>query len=122
MVQSGRGEPLKTGRDRRRHERVSIRGSLAYRVVRLPSPARMISLLDHMRPGRLKNISRGGIRIESTHLLLPGTLLELRTPPSAFGPARTMRAVVVWVREPAAGRYEMGVRFQRTLPVGRRRT
>lgn len=108
---------MSRGPERRRHQRVSFHGSLAYRVVRLPSPGRMIRLLDRMRPGKLKNISRGGVRIESSHLLLPGTRLEFRTPAGPFGPARAMRATVVWVREPAAGRYEMGVRFSRPLPA-----
>jgi hypothetical protein len=100
-----------TGRDRRRFPRHHLSVGIAYRIVRLPSPGRMIRLLDRMRRAKAENVSRGGMCFDAPQLLLPGTRLDLTVPKSPVTKRGTLRATVVWVRELAAGGFQVGVRF-----------
>lgn len=100
------------GRERRRHARHEVTVGIGYRIVRLPSPARMITLLDRMRKARTENISRTGMCLDTPQLLLPGTRISLAVPKSPVTRRGTMQATVVWVRERPAGGFQIGVRYR----------
>lgn len=101
----------KLSRERRQHPRLTLSASVAYRVVKFPSPVKMIKFLDSMRRASARNISRGGVCIISRQLLPPGTTLELSLPRTNLHDARHVRAGVVWVHEIKEGKYRIGLKF-----------
>jgi hypothetical protein len=98
-------------KDRRKHARYSLDASVHYKVRSLPSPRKMIQLLDTMRRAKGKDVSKEGMRFTSTQLLLPGTVIELAAPPSEHLKSRKLKARVVWIREVAPDKYQVGVKF-----------
>lgn len=74
-----------------------------------------------VRPGRevaLVDVSAGGALVESTHRLLPGTLIDLHlaSPGRAVSiRGRVLRCVVARLR-PAGVRYHGAIKFDRDLP------
>jgi len=101
----------KTAKERRRDPRFALSVGLGYKVRRLPSPAKMVSLLNTIRGGKTENVSKSGMSITSSHLLLPGTILEIRVPKSPATKGGLRKARVVWVREVAPNHYQVGIRF-----------
>ena len=100
------------GRERRRHARHELTVAVGYRIVKLPSPGRMITLMDRMRKAKLENISRTGMCFDSPQLLLPGTRITLTVPRSPVTKRGTVPARVIWVRELPAGGFQIGVRYR----------
>ncbi len=68
-------------------------------------------LLDTLRSGRTRNISRSGMCLTSSQLLLPGTVLDVTVPKSPATNGGRRRARVIWIREDAPNRYQLGIRF-----------
>lgn len=101
----------KSGSDRRRDPRFALSVGLGYRVRRLPSPKKMVSLLNTLRGGKTENVSRGGMSINCSQLLLPGTVIEVDVPKSPATRSGKRKARVVWVREVAPNHYQAGIRF-----------
>jgi len=101
----------KTDKERRKHPRYSLNASVNYKVRSLPPPRKMIQLLDTMRQAKGKDVSKGGMRFTSSQLLLPGTVIELAAPPTKHTKSRKVKARVVWVREVAPDKYQVGVKF-----------
>ena len=101
----------KPSKERRHHPRLTLSASVAYRVVKFPSPTKMIHFLDSMRRASARDISRGGVCIISRQLLPPGTILELSLPRTNLHDARHVRAGVVWVHEIKEGKYRIGLKF-----------
>lgn len=99
------------GRERRRHARQEVTVGIGFRIDKLPSPGKMISLLDRMRKAKTGNISRTGMCLDTTQLLLPGTRISLTIPKSPITKRGSMKARVVWVRELSAGGFQIGVRY-----------
>ena len=91
--------------------RVALAVGTSYAVKRLPPPRKMVSLLDHLRNGRTRNVSRTGMCLTSQQLLLPGTILEVGVPKSPAAKSGRRRARVVWVRETSPNTYQVGIRF-----------
>jgi len=101
----------KTGIERRWFKRYPLKAALSFRIVSLPSPARMIKMIDAARKGKMRDISVGGVCFHSSHLLLPGTVIRLVLPRSPVGKANSRKARVIWVREVRPGDFRVGVRF-----------
>ena len=101
----------KIGRDRRKHPRYILSSSVSYKIRHLPSPKRMIRLLDTMRRAKGKDVSAGGLSFISEQLLLPGTVIELTVPPSKAARTGKLMGRVVWVREISPEKYRIGVKF-----------
>jgi len=101
----------KTGIERRWYKRYPLKAAVSFRILTLPSPARMIKMVDAARRGKMRDISVGGVCFHSTHLLLPGTAIRLDLPKSPAGKAASKRANVLWVREMRPGDFRVGVRF-----------
>jgi len=97
--------------DRRRHPRFALSVGLGYKVRRLPPPKKMVTLLDTLRAGKAENISRAGMCLTSSQLLLPGTVLDITVPASPATKGGRRRARVVWIREDAPNLYQIGIRF-----------
>ena len=97
--------------DRRRHPRFALSVGLGYRVRRLPPPKKMVRLLDTLRAGKSENISRAGMCLMSSQLLLPGTILDVTVPASPATRGGRRRARVIWIREEAPNLYQIGIRF-----------
>jgi len=97
--------------DRRRHQRFALSVGLAYKVRRLPPPKRMVTLLDTLRAGKTRNISRAGMCMKSSQLLLPGTIMDVTVPKSPATRGGRRRARVIWIREDAPNLYQIGIRF-----------
>jgi len=100
-----------SGRERRRDPRFALSVGLGYKVRRLPPPNKMVSLLNTLRGGKTENVSRSGMSITSSQLLLPGTILEVNVPASPATKGGKRRARVIWVRELAPNTYQAGIRF-----------
>ena len=103
--------PRKSGRERRRSPRFALSVGLGYKVRQLPSPKKMVSLLNTLRGGKTENVSKGGMSINCSQLLLPGTIVDVNVPASPVTKAGTRKARVVWVREVAPNHYQAGIRF-----------
>ena len=101
----------KPTKERRHDPRFALSVGLGYKVRRLPPPARMVSLLNTVRGGKAENVSRSGMSLTSSGLLLPGTILEVRVPRSPATKGGLRRARVVWVREVTPNHYQVGIRF-----------
>jgi len=99
------------GRERRRFKRCPLKGSVGYRILRLPPPGCMVELLDSMRRGRGRDIGRGGACFHAKQLLLPGTVIRLELPRSPLGHPLHRRAKVAWIREVRPGNFRVGVKF-----------
>lgn len=97
--------------DRRRHQRFALHVGLGYKVRQLPPPKKMVALLDTLRSGRARNISQSGMCLTSSQLLLPGTVLDVTVPTSPATRGGRCRARVIWIREDAPNRYQIGLRF-----------
>ena len=101
----------KAGIERRWFKRYPLKAAVSFRIVSLPSPARMIKMIDAARRGKMRDISVGGVCFHSNHLLLPGTVIRFALPKSPAGKAANRRARVMWVREVRPGDFRVGVRF-----------
>lgn len=104
--------PKPRGRERRRYARHELTVGIGYRIERLPSPGRMITLLDRMRRAKTENVSRTGMCLDTPQLLLPGTRIALAVPTSPVTKRGTVQATVVWVRERPAGGFQIGVTYR----------
>lgn len=111
MKRTKKRKGRKLSRERREHPRLTLSASVAYRVVKFPSPIKMIKFLDSMRRASARNISRGGVCIISRQLLPPGTTLELSLPRTNLHDARHVQAGVVWIHEIKEGKYRIGLKF-----------
>lgn len=98
-------------RDRREYPRLTLSGSVSFRIRRLPPASRMIRFLDSMRRGSARDISRGGVCVVTRQLLPPDTVLELYMPDSTVRGTRHVAAKVVWLYEFTEGRYRVGLKF-----------
>jgi hypothetical protein len=95
-----------------------MRTTVSFRILKLPSPGRMVELLPAPRQPPTRDVSRTGMGFSARLLLLPGTLLEIQVPRSPARPGGRARASVVWCRETALGEYAVGVRFLRRSLAG----
>lgn len=107
----GTRKASKSGKERRRFNRFTLKADVSFRILKLPSPGRMLNLLNAMRKGKTRDISGGGICFHTSCLLLPGTIIRLNIPSSPIGKAASRRARVVWTREVRPGDFRVGVRF-----------
>ncbi len=71
----------------------------------------MVELIDRLRPGRARDISRGGVCFMTRHILLPGTVISMDLPPSPIGKRTRRRTRVIWTREARNGEFRVGVKF-----------
>ena len=101
----------KTGKDRRRARRLNWRARVHYHILKLPS-SRAVTLLKRRRAGHGRDVSHTGLRFVARHLLLPGSKLSLAMPKHGHVPARKAKGTVVWCRETAGHKFQVGVRFQ----------
>ena len=99
------------GREKRRHPRVAIDAAVSYKIKKFPPPEKMIHLLDSLKESPTIDVSKTGMSFLSRQLIVPGSIVEVRIPRSALGPARTRRARVVWLNEVEEDKYRVGVRF-----------
>jgi len=99
------------GKDRRQHSRYSFETTIEYKVCHLPPPRKMVRLLDTLRRAKGKDISKGGLSFTSPQLLLPGTVIEMKVPPSKAARTGRLRARVVWISEVSPEKYRVGVKF-----------
>lgn len=99
------------GAEKRRHPRFTIDASVSYKIKKFPPPEKMIRLLDAMRESPTVDISKSGMSFLSRQLIVPGSIVEVKIPRSALGPARKRMARVVWVTEVEEDKYRIGVRF-----------
>lgn len=95
------------GAERRRFPRRDQRLLIKFRAI---GGAHHRDVAD--RVGLIRNISKGGFELEIRRELPVDTLLELRIPDSALGPARTLQGRVQWSREESeSGRVRAGCTF-----------
>lgn len=101
----------KTGRERRKYRRYPINLRLNYCILKLPAAEKMVKLLAAIRRGKGKDVSSGGICFDTSHILVPGTILRIEIPNAPRLRGQPQRAKVVWTRETRPNEFRVGIRF-----------
>lgn len=113
-------EKKSDGSERRRATRVPHVSELSYEVVALPDERTLIETLDKLLTAQSSDVSETGLSMWTSKLLTPGTVIDMRFPPTTSQAPYKVKARVVWCQPFTEGgrvRARLGLEFLDLDPV-----